>query len=115
MCFVASFYSRYLGFAPHFYTILYTPVQVAALAALVWAHRHVGGVGYLLWLVPVVVELLFWPRVGVQILLGVSLWYPFWYETAYLYFAVFLFGLYLNRRRYALSIVSGRRGPSGSP
>lgn len=108
LCFLVSFYSRYLGFGLTFSRIGSIPVQFWALAAVVWAYRRIGGLGYLLWLAPVVVELLFWPRVALQIFLGISLWYPFWYETAYLYFAAFLFGLYLNRRRYAIHLLSSR-------
>lgn len=105
LCFTVSFYSRHLGFTPYFYGIMYTAVQLSTLTILVWAYRRVGGLGYLLWLVPVLVELLLWPRVIIQIYLGVRFWYPFWYETAYLYFAIFLFGLYLNRRKYSLHLL----------
>lgn len=109
LCFIASFYSRYLGFSR---TIPHTLVQVVALVALVWAYRRIGGVGYLLWLGPVVVELLLWPRVVIQAVFGVSFWYPFWYQKGYLYLGVFIFGLYLNQDTSYISSQARNNSPN---
>lgn len=108
--FLAFFYLRRLGLrAVYLFLALYILVQIIALICVVWAYRRIGGMGYLLWLVPIVIELLFWPRLLVQAVFGETFGYLFWDEKALIYPILFLSGLYLTRRRYASYLQSSSR------
>ena len=101
-CFLGFFYLRWLGSREvYFFLALYILVQIMALVFVVWAYRRIGGMGYLLWACLITIELLFWPRLLVQVVFGDTFRYPFRDEKALIYPVLFLLGLYLTRRRYA--------------
>jgi len=109
-CFLAFFYLRHLGpRAVYLFLALHILGQIMALISVVWAYRRIGGMGFLLWLAPIMTELLFWPRLLVQAIFGETFGYPSWDEKALIYPILFLSGLYLARRRYANYLQSSSR------
>jgi hypothetical protein len=106
LCFLLLFVFR--PNPPILYRVSYSVVQIVALLAVIHAYRHIRSIGYLLWLVPIVIELMFWPRFVVQLLWGQSFWVPFWIwnwdEKAFLFLILFIVGLYLTRRTYSVNL-----------
>jgi len=100
LCFLGSFYLKGQIRAVYVSAAFRGSVQIAAAIAVVRAYRTVGGIEWLLWLAPIVIELLFWPKILFHILFGYSLWYPYWSGKAFVYPLVFVSGLLLSRRRY---------------
>jgi len=76
-------------------------LEVMALIVLVQAYRTVGGVGWILWLAPILTELTFWPRLLLAVVFHYTFLYPLWDERALAYPALFTAGVLLSRRRYS--------------
>ncbi len=93
--FLACFYLWYTG-------------PFLAVVALVHAYRTIGGIDWLTWLMPVVIELAFWPRLLIDALSGYAFPYPPYDLRALIYPPLFIAGLLLARRRYATQLRSQR-------
>jgi hypothetical protein len=72
-----------------------------AVIALVHAYRTIGGIEWMIWLTPVIIELAFWPRLVIDALTGYSFPYPSYDLRALIYMLLFIAGFLLARRKYA--------------
>jgi len=108
LCFLILFYAHpeILSFLALSQALVYSIVLLRALAAmcaiiaLLHEYRTAGGVEWIIWLAPPVVELAFWPRLLSTVLLQYYLWYPSWSSRALVYPLLLVAGLLLSRLRY---------------
>jgi len=100
--FLASFYILVTSpFTPHTFLTFRLLASVLAIVAVVNAYRKVGGIEWMIWLSPVIVELAFLPRLVICILFDYTFPYPQYASRALIYPPLFIAGWLLSRWRYA--------------
>ncbi len=108
LCFLILFYIHpeilsFLAMSQAFvYSLVFlrTLVAIVAIIALLHAYITVGGVEWIIWLAPAVIELAFWPRLLLTVLFQYYIWYPSWSSRALIYPLLLVVGFLLSRRRY---------------
>ncbi len=110
---LASFYILITNpFTPHTFLTFRLLASMLAIVATVNAYRKVGGIEWMIWLSPVIVELAFVPRLVISILFDYTFPYPQYASRALIYPPLFIAGWLLSRRRYANYLKGGGKLPA---